>query len=91
MWTVPAFTQALNDGRQGEAFFMTIVSMAHILGMQVVAEGVETLEQLTTLQGLGCNEVQGYFISRPVPAALAAAFLGRRCLFPDAVQGMHAA
>jgi diguanylate cyclase (GGDEF)-like protein len=86
-----AFTQALNDGRQGEAFFMTIVSMAHILGMQVVAEGVETLEQLTTLQGLGCNEVQGYFISRPVPAALAAAFLGRRCLFPDAVQGMHAA
>ena len=86
-----AFTQALNDGKQGEAFFMTIVSMAHILDMQVVAEGVETLEQLTKLQGLGCNEVQGYFISRPVPAALAAAFLGRPCLFPGAMQGMHAA
>jgi diguanylate cyclase (GGDEF)-like protein len=86
-----AFTQALKDGRQGEAFFMTIVSMAHILGMQVVAEGVETLEQLTMLQSLGCNEVQGYFISKPVPAALATAFLGRRCLFPDAVPGRHAA
>lgn len=86
-----AFTQALSDGKQGEAFFMTIVSMAHILDMQVVAEGVETLEQLTLLQGLGCNEVQGYFISRPVPAALAAAFLGRRCLFPSALQTMHAA
>jgi EAL domain-containing protein (putative c-di-GMP-specific phosphodiesterase class I) len=86
-----AFTQALNDGKQGEAFFMTIVSMAHILDMQVVAEGVETLEQLTTLQGLGCNEVQGYFISRPVPASNAAAFFGRRCLFPAAVHDMHAA
>jgi diguanylate cyclase (GGDEF)-like protein/PAS domain S-box-containing protein len=86
-----AFTQALNDGKQGRAFFMTIVSMAHILDMQVVAEGVETLEQLTMLQSLGCNEVQGYFISRPVPEALAAVFLGRRCLFPDSVPGRHAA
>jgi diguanylate cyclase (GGDEF)-like protein len=73
-----AFTQALDGGKQGEAFFMTIVSMAHILDMQVVAEGVETLEQLKILQTLGCNEVQGYFISRPVPAAQAEAFLAQR-------------
>ena len=64
-----AFTQALTDGKQGEAFFMTIVSMAHILDMHVVAEGVETIEQLAMLQSLGCNEVQGYFISKPVPAS----------------------
>jgi EAL domain-containing protein (putative c-di-GMP-specific phosphodiesterase class I) len=57
---------------------MTIVSMAHILDMQVVAEGVETLEQLKILQTLGCNEVQVYFISRPVPAAQAEAFLTQR-------------
>jgi diguanylate cyclase (GGDEF)-like protein/PAS domain S-box-containing protein len=86
-----AFTQALNDGKQGEAFFMTIVSMAHILDMQVVAEGVETREQLSMLQSLGCNEVQGYYISEPVTAALAAAFLGRRCLFPGARPGLHVA
>ena len=73
-----AFTQALDGGKQGEAFFMTIVSMAHILDMQVVAEGVETLEQLKILQTLGCNEVQGYFISRPVPAAQAESFLAQR-------------
>ncbi|HEX8886617.1 MAG TPA: EAL domain-containing protein, partial [Noviherbaspirillum sp.] len=73
-----AFTRALDGGKQGEAFFMTIVSMAHILDMQVVAEGVETLEQLRILQTLGCNEVQGYFISRPVPAAQAEAFLAQR-------------
>jgi EAL domain-containing protein (putative c-di-GMP-specific phosphodiesterase class I) len=46
--------------------------------MQVVAEGVETLEQLKILQTLGCNEVQGYFISRPVPAMQAEAFLAQR-------------
>ncbi|MFS0754614.1 EAL domain-containing protein [Noviherbaspirillum sp. 1P10PC] len=73
-----AFTQALDGGKQGEAFFMTIVSMAHILDMQVVAEGVETLEQLKILQTLGCNEVQGYFISRPVPAVQAEAFMVQR-------------
>ncbi|MET0962694.1 MAG: EAL domain-containing protein [Noviherbaspirillum sp.] len=86
-----AFTQALNDGQQGEAFFMTIVSMAHILDMQVVAEGVETVEELRVLQSLGCNEVQGYYISRPVAAAGAVAFMTRRYLFPQAAPGRHAA
>ena len=86
-----AFTLALDDGKQGVAFFLTIVSMAHILDMQVVAEGVETLEQLTVLQSLGCNEVQGYYISRPVPAANAVAFLNRRYLFPHTAPGQHAA
>ena len=86
-----AFTLALDDGKQGVAFFLTIVSMAHILDMQVVAEGVETLEQLTVLQSLGCNEVQGYYISRPVPAANAVAFLNRRYLFPHTAPGLHAA
>ena len=86
-----AFTMALDGGKQGEAFFMTIVSMAHILDMQVVAEGVETLQQLTILQGLGCNEVQGYYVSRPVPAANVPAFLGRRYLFPHLLSGKQAA
>jgi diguanylate cyclase (GGDEF)-like protein/PAS domain S-box-containing protein len=86
-----AFTQALDDGKQGEAFFKTIVSMAHILDMHVVAEGVETPSQLSMLQSLGCNEVQGYLISRPVPAALATDFLERRCLFPNAAPRLHAA
>jgi EAL domain-containing protein (putative c-di-GMP-specific phosphodiesterase class I) len=49
--------------------------------MQVVAEGVETEEQLQVLQALGCNEVQGYLISRPVPAGEATNFLVRRRLF----------
>ena len=86
-----AFTQALNTGRQGEAFFMTIVSMAHILDMQVVAEGVETREQLAILQSLGCNEAQGYYISKPVPASLAATFMLKRSLFPELQPGLQIA
>ena len=77
--------------KQREAFFMTIVSMAHILGVQVAAEGVETLQQLTILQGLRCNEVQGCYVSRPVPAANLPALLGLRYLFPRLESEVQAA
>jgi EAL domain-containing protein (putative c-di-GMP-specific phosphodiesterase class I) len=46
-----------------------IVSLAHTLGKQTVAEGVETLEQLDALRRLGCDCVQGYLLGRPVPMA----------------------
>ena len=42
--------------------------MADSLGMQTIAEGVETAGQLAFLQAQGCTEVQGYYYSRPVPA-----------------------
>ncbi len=44
-----------------------IVSMAHALGLKVVAEGVETAEQAAILRELGCDMAQGYYFSRPVP------------------------
>ena len=61
-----AFTAELGDSKEGKVFFQAIVSMAHALGMSVVAEGVETAAQLAILRELGCNEVQGYYISRPL-------------------------
>ena len=61
-----AFTNELEQG-EGRVFFEAIVSMAHALCMSVVAEGVETAAQLRILQELGCDEVQGYFIARPLP------------------------
>ena len=71
-----AFTAELDGGGEGRVFFEAIVSMAHALGMEVVAEGVETAAQLQALRELGCNEVQGYYISRPLPAEeLAARYL----------------
>jgi diguanylate cyclase (GGDEF)-like protein/PAS domain S-box-containing protein len=46
----------------------TIIAMGHILGFKVLAEGVETLEQLAFLQEKGCDMYQGYIKSRPIPA-----------------------
>jgi diguanylate cyclase (GGDEF)-like protein/PAS domain S-box-containing protein len=53
----------------------TIVSLAQVLGLDVVAEGVETARQLAQLQDLGCQLGQGYFFSRPLTAQAASAML----------------
>jgi diguanylate cyclase (GGDEF)-like protein len=79
-----AFTSQLLNGRADAALFEAIVAMAHALEMRVVAEGVETAEQLAALQALGCDEVQGYYISKPVPAPNAGHLLQKRFLFPEA-------
>jgi EAL domain-containing protein (putative c-di-GMP-specific phosphodiesterase class I) len=43
-----------------------VIAMAHGLGMKVVAEGVETLEQYRRLKAMGCDEMQGYLVSKPL-------------------------
>ncbi|MNU11617.1 Oxygen sensor protein DosP [compost metagenome] len=48
----------------------TIISLGHSLGLKVVAEGVETEEQSGLLARLGCDEIQGFLYSRPVPAEI---------------------
>ena len=50
------------------AIARTIVAMAKSLGLATVAEGVETAEQLELLKAMGCDQIQGYFFSRPLPA-----------------------
>jgi len=75
-----AFTMELGNSKEGKVFFQAIVSMAHALGMSVVAEGVETEEQLAILRKLDCNEVQGYYIARPVPAPEMLEMMRRRFL-----------
>jgi EAL domain-containing protein (putative c-di-GMP-specific phosphodiesterase class I) len=78
------FTAELGRAKKAEIFFRAIVSMAHALGMQVVAEGVETLEQLRMLQSLACNELQGYYISAPVPTDEMAVLMRKRFLMTSA-------
>ena len=60
-----AFTQGLNDDKV-ELIVRSIVSLAHSLGIRVNAEGVESRAQLAALQKLGCDEMQGFLLGRPV-------------------------
>ena len=53
------------------ALLASIINMAHVLGLAVVAEGVETAEQLDRLLDCGCDTIQGYLVQRPAPAAAA--------------------
>ncbi len=78
-----SFTSELGKTAEGVVFFSAIISMAHALDMTVVAEGVETFEQVQLLRDLGCDEMQGYYISRPVPAADIKLLRKRRMLLPD--------
>lgn len=77
-----SFTAQLGNGSEDLAFFTAIVSMAHAIGMRVVAEGVETAQQLRILQELRCDELQGYYVSPPVPPEAAALQLQKQFLFP---------
>jgi EAL domain-containing protein (putative c-di-GMP-specific phosphodiesterase class I) len=61
------------------------MSMTGALDIRIVAEGVETLEQLRELQALSCDEIQGHFVSRAVPTSEAASLLLKRFLFPPSV------
>jgi diguanylate cyclase (GGDEF)-like protein/PAS domain S-box-containing protein len=62
------FIRNLESDLNDAAIVRAIVSLAHSLNLDVVAEGVERAEQLEILRKEGCDEVQGYFFSRPLPA-----------------------
>ncbi len=62
-----AFTARLGSNEASNVFYTAIITMAHSLGMKVVAEGVETADQVRHLTALRCDEIQGFFIARPLP------------------------
>jgi EAL domain-containing protein (putative c-di-GMP-specific phosphodiesterase class I) len=63
-----SFVAGLPDHRDSIAITQAVVAMAHSLGMNVTAEGVETAEQAAFLRAIACDKQQGYFYSRPVGA-----------------------
>jgi diguanylate cyclase (GGDEF)-like protein len=63
-----SFIQDIEINKNSEAITSAIISMGHTLNLEVVAEGVETEEQLAFLKARFCNEVQGFLFSRPIPA-----------------------
>lgn len=64
-----AFIANASAGSREEAIVVAIITMAHAMHMQAVTEGVETLEQFQLLQKHGCDEIQGYYLSRPLAAS----------------------
>jgi diguanylate cyclase (GGDEF)-like protein len=72
------FVCNLVDGRNDEVIVRSTIELGHNLGLRVVAEGVEDEETLNELRRLGCDEAQGYHLSRPVPAPELERWLTRR-------------
>ena len=63
-----SFVREATTDPDDAALVMAIITLAHNLRLKVVAEGVETEDQLRFLQLLRCDEIQGYFFSKPLPA-----------------------
>lgn len=63
-----AFLSDNSNTKKKQIIISSVIDMAHNLGLPVIAEGVETKEQADMLAGFGCNFMQGYYFSKPVPA-----------------------
>ncbi len=62
-----SFVMDIITSKDDASIVKAIIAMGHSLGLSIVAEGVETFEQLEFLNNLNCDEYQGYYFSRPVP------------------------
>ena len=76
------FIHDIRNSPDDAVIVSSIITLAHNLKMCVVAEGVELIDQLVHLKTAGCDQVQGYFFSRPVPADQASELLSRPSLAP---------
>jgi EAL domain-containing protein (putative c-di-GMP-specific phosphodiesterase class I) len=72
-----SFIRGLISDSGSQAITSVVLGLGHSLGMKVVAEGVETVEQARLLTASGCDQVQGYYFARPMPAADVPAFMMR--------------
>jgi len=62
-----AFISGIAEHSNDRSLVRTIIAMAQSMGLDLVAEGIETIQQLQSLRELGCDKAQGFLISRPVP------------------------
>ena len=63
-----SFVKNAPNDKADQDIIVSIITLAHALGMDVIAEGAEEKEHMDLLASLGCDEVQGYYVSRPIPA-----------------------
>jgi EAL domain-containing protein (putative c-di-GMP-specific phosphodiesterase class I) len=83
------FIGDLTHDPEDEAITSTVITMARSLGLTVVAEGVETVDQMRFLREHGCDEIQGYWLARPLEAQHCFAFI--RTWTPNALSTAGAA
>ena len=67
------FIDGLSKSQQDTAVVQLVIDLAHAVGIQAIAEGVETVEQLTQLRDMGCDQAQGYYFWKPLMGEEAAA------------------
>jgi EAL domain-containing protein (putative c-di-GMP-specific phosphodiesterase class I) len=72
-----SFVAGLGEDVEDTAIVRMIVELAHTLGMEVTAEGVETAEQVTLLEEMGCDCAQGFHFAKPLPPELVPALLSQ--------------
>lgn len=75
-----AFVMDIEHSERSNSLVNAIIAMGHSLGLQLVAEGVETAGQAAILERMGCHYLQGYHFSRPIPPDELLRFAGERCL-----------
>jgi EAL domain-containing protein (putative c-di-GMP-specific phosphodiesterase class I) len=80
-----SFVLGLDESDTSEAVVKTIITLSESLGLNVVAEGVETIENVVQLASLNCHQLQGYYFSRPMPAAEVEGFLEEHELLSSAL------
>jgi EAL domain-containing protein (putative c-di-GMP-specific phosphodiesterase class I) len=75
-----SFVREITSNSEDKAIADVIIALGRVLDLTIVAEGVETAEQEAFLRAHNCDEVQGYLISKPVPADEFAAFMANHTL-----------
>ncbi len=73
-----SFVRDIHQDKDDAAIAHAVIAMAHKLGIKVIAEGVETRDQLKLLSEFSCDEIQGYLFSRPVPVGEFSLMLGKK-------------
>jgi EAL domain-containing protein (putative c-di-GMP-specific phosphodiesterase class I) len=77
-----SFVADITHDANDAAIVTSIIALAHNLKLAVIAEGVENVEQLDYLRRHGCDEIQGYYFSRPLPAEQFEQLLHQRLALP---------
>jgi diguanylate cyclase (GGDEF)-like protein/PAS domain S-box-containing protein len=85
-----SFVMRLEESEERGAILRAIFAMAFALGLEAIAEGVETPGQLRQLRGLGCRWIQGYVVARPLPADQVLAFIAEQATLSNALGGSAA-